>query len=216
MLFRKLAPLMAVAALALLVIGASSASASTALRVDPGGGLKGAGSTLTNTTSAPWVWSITGLGTWTCNQATLNAHPSSSSSATTIGGTVNSLTLTTCTDTIPIITFPSCTLSPSSPLPSITINANNDIGGTWTINDMTVRCNVAGSATSFCYYTMAAAVGSGNNTASTLTYSNVNFAGVAGSGSLGAGVCGASGSFSTTLRHIVEVGTNRTITVTTS
>jgi hypothetical protein len=216
MVLRKLGRLMAVAALALLAIGASSALATTALRVDPGGGLKGAGSAITNTSAAPSVWTVTGWGTITCNQTNINASVSSSSSATTISGTLNTLTLTTCSDTIPVITYTSCTLSPHSPLPTITINSAGGTGGTTTINDPTLRCNIAGSATSFCYYTAASAAGTGNNAASTLTYTNVTLAGVAGSGSLGTGVCGAAGSFSTTLRHIVETGTNRTVTVTTS
>jgi hypothetical protein len=216
MVLRKMAPLMAVAALALLAIGASSASASTALRVDPGGGLKGTGSAITNTSAAPSVWTWAGLGTLTCNTTNFTATPSSSSSATTISGTLNQLTLTSCTDTVPVITYTSCTLSPNSSLPTITIVAPEDTRGAITINDPTIRCNIGGSATSFCYFTAASAVGTGNNAASLLAYSNVTFVGVAGSGSLGTGVCGASGSFSTQLRHIVETGTNRTVTVTTS
>jgi hypothetical protein len=185
--------------------------------VDPGGGLKGAGSGLVNTSAAPTVLSVSGLGTLTCNRTNFNGIPTTSSSATTIGGTLNTLTFTSCTDTIPVITISSCALSPNSPLPTFTIRASNDDGGsTTTINDPTTRCNIAGTTSTFCYYTAASAVGTGNNVLSTLAYSNVTVAGVAGSGSLGTGVCGASGSFSSTLRHIVESGTNRTTTVTTS
>jgi hypothetical protein len=48
-----------------------------------------------------------------------------------------------------------------------------------------------------------------------LTYSSVGVVAVAGSGSLG-GACGSSGTFSTTARHHVQVGTNRTVTVQTT
>jgi hypothetical protein len=199
----------------LALIAVPTASASTALRTDPGGGLITGSTTAVNTSSGPSVMTLTGIGTVTCNAMTGSATVTRNSSATSISGTLSTVTFTSCTDSIPVIAITSCTLSPNSPLPSITVTATNDIGGTATVNDPTVRCNISGSATSFCYFTAATAAGVNNNAASTLTYTGVSVTVVAGSGSLGA-VCGSTGTFSTTARHHVQVGTNRTVTVQTT
>jgi hypothetical protein len=215
MFIRKLSPVL-VLVLAVLAIGASSASGSTALRTDPGGGLLTGSTTITNTTAAPSVLTLTGLGVVTCNQTNFDLHVNFSFSVfgVSVTGALTFGTFTSCTDTLPVITISSCTLNPGT-TPSIHIFAGNDTGGTTTIDDPTFRCNIAGSTTSFCYYTAGTAVGQGNNTASTLTFSSVGVGTVGGSGSLGA-ACGSSGTFSTTLRHMVQGGTNRTVTVQTT
>jgi hypothetical protein len=92
------------------------------------------------------------------------------------------------------------------------ITANTAVQSTTLVTDPTVRCNIAGSTTSFCYYTAASATGTGNNTASTLAFSSIGVTTVAGSGSLGA-ACGSTGTFAVTLNHIVQGGTNRTVTI---
>jgi hypothetical protein len=214
MSIRRLASLVAIAAIGVLALGAASASASTALRTDPGGGLLTGSTTITNTTAAPSVLTLTGLGVVTCNQTNFDANVTSNSSAGSITGTLATLTFTTCSDTLPVITISSCTLNPGT-TPVVHIFASNDTGGTTTIDDATVRCNIAGSTTSFCYYTAATALGQGNNAASTLTYGSIGVGVVGGSGSLGA-ACGSTGTFSSTLRHIVQGGTNRTVTVQTT
>jgi hypothetical protein len=205
--------LLAITAFGLL--GAASASASTALRADLGGALLSGSTTVTNTTSDPATWTLAGTGAVTCSQTFIDANVSRSSSATSIPGTLAAFTFTSCTDTIPVITYSSCALSPVHPLPSVQISASNDTGGTLTINDLTYRCSIMGSTTSFCYFTAGAARGNGNNATSTLWFPSVGVAVVGGSGSLGF-ACGSSATLSFFLRHIVQGGTSRTVTVTTS
>jgi hypothetical protein len=66
MLVRKIALVAAIATVGLL--GVASASASTALRMDPGGTLLSGATTVTNTTSDPASWISTGWGTTTGSQ----------------------------------------------------------------------------------------------------------------------------------------------------
>jgi hypothetical protein len=106
-------------------------------------------------------------------------------------------------------------LSPTHPLPVVHIFASNDTGGTLTINDLTYCCSIMGSTTSFCYFTAGAARGNGNNATSSLSFSSVGITTVGGSGSLGA-ACGSTATLSITLTHLVQGGTNRTVTVTTT
>jgi hypothetical protein len=77
-----------------------------------------------------------------------------------------------------------------------------------------VRCSIAGSTTAFCYYTGTDVIGQGFNNPSILHF-NVGVDHVTGPGDL-AGACGTKGNFTTTLTHIVQVSTNRTITITTT
>jgi hypothetical protein len=212
MTIRKFAGLFA-AMSCLLIVGAGSASATTVLRLDPGNTAFTGSNTITNTSSSNATLSLTGLGEINCASTKFDADVNSGSSATTIGGTLTALTFTSCTDTLPVITINSCHLYPvGGAFPSLTINAINDTGGTQTINDATVFCPVAGS-TSGCYYTAATAVGTGNNAASTLSYNNVAVSTVTPTtNNLGA-ACGSSGFFSVTLNHIVQGGTNKTVTV---
>jgi hypothetical protein len=216
MSIRKLALFAAVSALGLLAIASASASASTALRTDPGGGLLTGSTTITNTSASHATLSLPGLGTVNCAETKFDANVTRNSSATSITGSLAQLTFTSCSDNIPVIGIASCTLSPNSPLPVVHIIADNDVGGTTSITDPTVRCDIIASPNAFCYYTPHIANGQGNNVLSTLTFNVTGVTNVPGSGSLGA-LCGsAAGTFNVTLRHIVQGGTNRTITVTTT
>jgi hypothetical protein len=216
MSIRKLAMLTAVAALGLLALGSSSASATTALRTDPGGALLSGSTTITNTSSGNAVLNLPGLGTVTCTNTKFDADANSNSSATTIAGTLTSLTFSTCSDTIPIITVTHCELDPDRAKPSVSISSTA-IGGNVTINDAGVRCFTP-TLNGFCYYTgtTASAVGIGNNAASTLTYTNVQVDRYAGATSDLGSTCGNNGNFSVTLNHIVQGGTNATVTITTA
>jgi hypothetical protein len=212
MFIRRLASLAAIAALGLLVLGSVSASASTALRTDPSGGRLTGSTTITNTSSGPAVLT-TNLGTVTCTNTKFDADVTSNNSATSISGTLTSLTFTSCTDTIPVLTFVGCHLVGTAPV-SITAN---DTGGHITLTDVLVKCNI-GSPTSFCYDTAATATGVFVNAASSLVYNNVGvvYPAVNPPDGLGAGICGSTASFSLSITHIVQGGTNATITVTTT
>jgi hypothetical protein len=212
MLIRKAAIVAALAALSLLALSAP-ASASTAIRTDPGGALLTGSTTLTNTSSTPFIYTMAALGTITCNQVSFDADLSSRSSATSLGGSLTALTFTSCTDTIPVLTYTSCHLH--GQVPTVSILASNDTGGVFTFSDSILRCGISGSATNACFYTFATALGLGSNAASTVVFNNVALSAVGTSGSLGA-ACGTSGSASWTLNHIVQGGTNRTVTVTTT
>lgn len=216
MTIRKLASLMAIAALGLLALGAASASASTALRTDPGGALLTGSTTLTNTTADPAVLTMPSVGTITCNQTFFDADVTRNASTSSISGTLTNLTFTSCTDTILGIDIPDCTLSPTSPFPAVSIVGTSAAGGTVSLSDPTIRCATSPNL-GFCYYTPHT-VPTGNflNSNSSLTYSVTGVTAVAGSNSLGAFCGGAAGTFNTTLTHVVQGGTNRTMTLTTS
>ena len=217
MFIRRLAMLTAAAAIGLLALGSASASATTALRTDPGGALLSGSTTITNTSSNNATLAISGLGELNCSQTKFDADVTANSSGTTIAGTLTALTFTNCTDTIPLIDVTECSLDPDRALPGVSISSTA-VGGNVTINDAGVRCFVP-SLNGFCYYTgtTASAVGIGNNAASTLTYTNVQVDQYTGAtSSIGFGLCGTSGNFSVQLNHIVQGGTNRTVTTTTS
>jgi hypothetical protein len=214
MFIRKLAALAAIAALSLLALGAMSASASTALRTDPSGGRLTGSTTITNTTSHPAVLQ-TDKGTVTCNSTKFDADVTSNNSATSISGTLTQLTFTTCTDTIPVVAINSCHLATGN-TPSVSIAANAT-GGHVTLTDVLARCVVAGSA-SGCYYTGATATGVATNATSVLSYNNISaiYPVTNPADGIGAAICGTNALFSVTLTHIVQGGTNATITITTA
>jgi hypothetical protein len=209
MLIRKLAGRMAIAALGLLALGSASASASTHLRLDPGNMPFAGSTTVTNTTSGPMVWT-TGVGNLSCSASRFDADVNAHTSATTIGGSLTGLTFTSCTDSIPLLNFTGCHRHGAT-LPTVTINGS---AGTVAITDLIVRCTFQGS-TSACYLTAASAAGTYNNAASTLTYVNVPVAVITTptTDAIAPGACGTSGSWTFAFTHIVQGGTNRTVTV---
>jgi hypothetical protein len=201
----------AIAALGLLALGSASAPASTTLRTDPGGGLLSGSTTVTSTSNEPVVMPLN-LGTVTCNSLKFDADVTSNSSATSIAGTLTGLTLTSCTDTIPVISVGSCHASTT---PAVSITAN-DTGGHMNLTDVLVRCPVAGGPNA-CYFTAATATGVELNATSSLAYTNVATVYPASNPAdgLGGNICGATGTFSATLTHLVQGGTNATLTITT-
>jgi hypothetical protein len=205
----SLKKLVVVAVLGLLTLGGSTASATT-LRTDPGGGLLTGSTTVTNTSSGAAVWQ-SNFGSITCTQSSFDATVSANSSATSIGGTLTGLTYTSCHDTVPSFTFTSCALhQPGVPTVTITGSAG---GGSLAINDATIRCPVGGGFA--CYFTAASAVGTVSNAASTLSYSNVGSISVFPTSDAlgGPSICSSTQTFSVTFNHLVQGGTNRTVTV---
>jgi hypothetical protein len=209
MFIRKLAAPAAIAALGLLAVVSTPASASTTVRVDPGAGLLTGSTTITNTTSGPAVLT-TGVGSVTCTSSIGSVTLTANSSATTIGGSLNTITFTSCTDTLPLITITTCHRHGAS-LPSIAINGS---AATLTVTDVIVRCSFQGSNQG-CYYTAASANGSANNAASTLTFTNVAVTAISvpTTDAVAPGACGTSGNFNAQARHVVQQGTNRTATL---
>jgi hypothetical protein len=212
MFIRKLGPLVAMAAFGLLALGANSASATT-LRFDPGNVAAPTNTIrITNTSSAPSVLT-TGIGSITCNSTSFTADINNNH-ATILTGTLTQLTFTTCSDTIPLVTILSCHRH-ASPLGGVSIHANAS-GSTQTLTDIIVRCGIAPNGAVGCYFTAASAAGTSSNANSTLSFPGVSAVAITSptTDAFAADGCGGTGTFSATLRHIVEEGTNRTITVT--
>jgi hypothetical protein len=90
------------------------------------------------------------------------------------------------------------------------ITGSSGAGGAVAINGVVERC-ANQSSTSACYYaTSAMANGVATNADSAIRFTNVPLTTVVPTtDSLAAGLCGASGTFSTTLTHIVQTSTNR-------
>jgi hypothetical protein len=216
MSIRKLAVLAAVAAFSLLALGSTTASATTALRTDPGNLLLTGATTLKNTTSSAAVLG-TQAGTVTCTRTDFDADVTSNSNAGSITGSLTQLTFTTCTDTILAVNISSCHLHRvGGAIPPVTISANGT-GGNIALSDVTVRCTT--SPTQGCYYTAATANGTGVNATNIIHFPSVPVTAVGNPPGTADGVsaanCGTTGTFSVTLNHIVD-STNRTVTITTA
>ena len=209
MSLRHFATLAAVAALGLLVLGSSSASATTVLRTDPGGGLLTGSTTIRNTTAGTAVFE-TSAGTITCNQTFFDADVDSNSGATSITGRLTTLTFTSCTDTTLFLNFLDCTLhAASTPTVRITGTAG---GGTITLSDTVVRCAVGLTA---CYFTTVNATGAAVNATSSIDLTASLTAVAPTTDAIPAGNCGSTAALTWRLTHIVSA-TNATVTVTTS
>jgi hypothetical protein len=203
----------ALVALALLTLGSATASATTALRTDPGGILLSGGSTIRNTASDPAVFA-SAAGTVICTQTSFDADANSNTSATSISGTLTGLTFTSCTDNIIAINYSSCSLQAGT-VPTVTITSSAT-GGSVSFTDPVIRCAV--SATTGCYFTALAAVGNHVNASSSIAFTNVGFGNVLPAGvtdAAAAGTCFPSATVSVTLTHIVQGATGRTVTITT-
>jgi hypothetical protein len=211
MSIRRLAALAAIAAIGVLALGAGSASATTTLRTDPGGGLLSGSLTIRNTSADPAVLA-TGAGTVTCNQTFFDADVNGNTGATNIGGKLTTLTFTTCTDTILAVNILDCTLATGS-VPTVTITAVAG-GGTVVLGDTIVRCatSTPGKA---CYYTAATATGNGSNAGNSIAYANVGVTGLTTGFTDGIVPvnCGSSGTFGVTLTGIVQGATTNQVTI---
>ena len=206
MSIRKLALLVATAALGLLAVGFASASATT-LNGDPGNTPLATGNvTITNTSSGTSTLT-TSLGNLSCTNTRFEATINNNHAAT-LTGSLNQLTFTSCTDTIPFLTITSCHQHGATPGVRITATTT---GGSVNLTDVGVRCIFSSGGA--CYFTAATANGVANNSASTISYTNVQAAGITGTADNLGSLCPSSGTFSTVLNHIVEVGTNRTVTI---
>lgn len=210
MVIRRLALPAVIAASGLMVLGAVSAQATTAIRTDPGGALLTGTTTIRNTSSSPGVLT-TNLGTVTCTTSRLLGTAFTNFSATSITGT-GRVTVSQCVDTMPVVNFTSCEGHGAFPRLTATATAT---GGIFTIGDSVARCAISGSSNA-CYYTSASTTAIGNNATSSISVSNVTAVSVAAtSDSLGSGICGSSNTFSVTLTHAVNQS-NQTLTITTS
>jgi hypothetical protein len=210
MVIRKLASLAVIAALGLLA-GSTSASAHTALRTDPGNLPLSGSTTITNTTSDHWTLS-TQAGTVTCQQASFDIDAHTHTGNPSIAGTLTELTFQSCTDTILSVNILSCHLHLST-LPTVTITSGPG-GGTVVFGHLILRC-VTTTPGRACYYTSLTAAGSYNNATSSLHFANVAATAVtATTDAIPPLNCGNNGTWGVTFTHVVQGGTNRTITIT--
>jgi hypothetical protein len=211
MLIRKAASLAVMAAIGLVAFSATSASASTALRTDPGNVRLTGLTQIANTSSDTLTWDIPTVSHRSCAQTSFNARLNANTSSSSITGTLTSFTM-------PCVGM-TCILSPTSPFPVIHISANTDQGANFTIDDMTLRCPAtdAFGTHGFCYHTASTVTGSYLNVISRLVFPFVTLVHTTGPGDLGIGVCSSfASSLSVTLTHFVQTGTNKTLTVTTT
>jgi hypothetical protein len=210
MSIRKLTLLVATAAMGLLAVGFGSASATT-LRADPGNTAFPAGNVTITNTSSSTATLTTALGNLTCESTRFHADVNQNGAAT-LTGRLTALTFTQCTDTIPVLTITSCHLH-TPPVPTISITSTG--GGTTgsvVLGDVVVRCAFAGTPNA-CYFTAATANGVATNATSTIQYNNVAAVGVSPTSDTLGALCPSTGTFGVTLRHIVQAGTNRTVTI---
>jgi hypothetical protein len=115
-----------------------------------------------------------------------------------------------------VIMIEECYLAPGT-LPAVHILATSTSGGTVTLIDPRVRCTIGGSGgAAFCEFTMTSRAGTATNSPSAIAFSSVTVHHVTGSSGDQGVLCGASGTFSVTLTHMVQSGTNRTVTISTS
>src|ERR1044071_3962496 len=133
MSLRKTALVAATAALSLASVGTASA---TTLNTDPGNVPFATGTVTFKNTSSGTATLTTALGNITCTTAHVQASANNNHAAT-LTGTLNQLTLTSCTDTIPLLTFSSCHLH--GPTPGIRITSTDTTSGSVSIFDMTIR-----------------------------------------------------------------------------
>lgn len=212
MFIRRSVSVAAIAAVGLLAVG--SASASTTLRTDPGGGLLSGATTVRNVTSDPATL-VTAAGDVSCAQAFSDIDVNANSSATSISGKITSLTLTSCTDNILAVNVLDCTLATGN-LPTVTVTAN-DTGGSVVQGDTISRCatSTVGKA---CYFTASSASGAGVNATKRLDYSGVGVVAITTgfTDAIQPANCGSSGTFGVTLTHAVQSTGTNTVTITTS
>jgi hypothetical protein len=223
MFIRKLAALASLATVGLLSLGAGAASAtSTAIRTDAPSALLTGATTITNGGSDSSTMAFAGFGSFHCAQTTFEATLASNTGAASVTGTLNQLTFTSCVDTIPVITFTSCHLDASLGLSGIHIVADNSpaagANGTVQVTDPRVKCLISGGGGhAGCYYTFTSATAIGNvfNANSRIVFPAITVHHVTGTGDQGS-LCPGLSSLNTTLTDVRQVGTNRTITVTTT
>jgi hypothetical protein len=160
---------------------------------------------------------VPGFWTLTCGQTAFEADLNSNANATTsITGRVTSLTFTSCTDTVSLIDYISCSLHGGSGLPTVRLTGGSASSGSVSLANVVVRCALVGGGANACYLKLDGA-GSFGNATSSLTFSSLPVASVAPTPTaLGGPYCFAGGSLNVTLNHIVQGGTNRTVTLTTA
>ena len=213
MLTRSLAKLGVLCVLGLLAVGTTTAAADTTVVFDTGDGTfhpEPVNGTARPTSGGPATLTLSGLGTITCGSANFTAQFTTTTGAPA-AAQLTALTFTSCTDTVPVITFSSCHLDGTAP--AIAITASGTAGGTFAMGATTVRCGVSGT-TSACYYQATAPVGTWVNSPSSLSFSGAALLHTVPGGTTGdlGSLCGTTGSESFSLGHAVNEQ-NRTLTI---
>jgi hypothetical protein len=187
---RKVLPLGALLA-GLLALGAGPADAASYVHAGTATGNVLAAGTAFQPTSGSMTFSQSSFGTISCSSTGgLTAGVSGGSS---IAVTVDSLEWPSCTDTIPSLTFTSC--SGASSLPTASLTAAGGAGGTLLLSNVYLRCALSGT-TRACYYHATVANGTYTNATGGVSWTGVSLAHGAPAGTtddLGS-LCGAAGS----------------------
>jgi hypothetical protein len=198
-----------------LLATAAPASATTVARSDPGGAQLANGSTIAASSESTFTVGFSSPN-MRCH-ASIDATLATGSSATSIAGTLNSFTLSSCFDVAFGFTIDHC--SAVSPFATVTATASAS-GGTIALSNLWLRCHIQNSGTPgfACYISAPSAIGAFTNLTSTLRYSNVTALRTAPAGAtddLGSTCTQISGAFSVSFGHLHTTG-GTTVTLTTS
>lgn len=154
-----------------------------------------------------------GVGTITCGGAAMDLLVGPSG-GTGVTGSLNALSLSSCTDTIPLFSVTSCTRT-ASPTTAVLFNANTATGGTQTLSNLLIRCPVDEAALA-CYYGATSISGTVANTPATTTYNNASITHTVPAGvtdDLGASFCGTNATFSAKLTGLTQTTTGTPLTL---
>lgn len=208
--------LLGMLSLGVLLIVAAPAPATTLL-TDPGGLIPLPG-LLRNASADRATMTITGVGTVSCTSTDFavsflaNTAPTGSS----VVGTLERQTLSSCTDTIPLIDFVSC-----ARVATVTSNVlvRAVISGPGTVIPVLsyLRCGISGSSIG-CYYSVGVGLGHVTNTPSTVNFPGTPLFKAAPAGTtddLGAPCGTTGGTLSMRLTGLTQGTTGQTLTITT-
>lgn len=166
---KPLLAMVVVSALAVLAGGAGSASAASYFHAGTAMGNHLAnGDTVSTRAAGTFSLTVTTVGNINCSQLS-GSYTVGASGGATVAVSLATWNATTCTDTVPVLTFTGC--AATAPLPAGTATGTGAAGGTVAFTNLYVRCAVMGT-TNACYYRDAAANGTYANMGATLTFTN--------------------------------------------
>ena len=120
------------------------------LRADPASTLVASGATISNGTSVTSGFG-TGVGSVTCSNTTVGISAGASGGAV-VTGALDTVTLASCTDTMPSVAVTSCARFAAGTSP-ISFTATSAVGGPVTASGLYLRCGLAATTTG-CYYSV--------------------------------------------------------------
>lgn len=206
--------------IAMTVLGATqlaSASAALTVRTDPGGPLLSGSTVIRSTSGDPAVIDHNAVATFTCTTTTFRGDLNSRSSPTAITGRLTELTFTNCSNYVTPFQYPSgCALHAPGTAPAMNFTAQQ--GGAFVeITDATLRCpRQDGAIGGVCYWTFSSMLGATLNNPTTLDVPAASATSTTATGDATLALCPSAASLKFRVTHLVQDGTNRTVTFTTT